>query len=194
VKKHRISRTVVSVGAAIVALTVIGCAGPVDLVAHEAFLGALGSTSITVFPAYVRDGQQNRYEDAAAPPIGQLFVDEDLATVTVSEEHVPITGPWHSNQAKMLTESAEAFASYLAEHPVATEYALLPEYLLLGGSGAVGGIHCYIVDAENRLAYVVLLNSHWDVFIEMNPQTVADCTPVLIEALREDLLDDGSGG
>ena len=97
-----------------------------------------------------------------------------------------------SDSAKMLKESAEAFATYLAEHPVATEYALLPEYLL--GRTTVGGIHCYIVDAENRWAYAVLLNSHWEEFIEMNPQTVDDCTPVLIEALRGDLVDDESDG
>jgi len=188
-----VHRSLLTAGVVLVAAIVIGCNAPVDQVAQEAFLGALGDTSVTVFPAYVRDGQENRYEDGAAAPIGQFFADENLATASISEEHVPITGPWHSNQAQMLEESAEAFAAYLAEHPVATEYALLPEYLLLGGS-AVGGIHCYIVDAENRLAYVVLLNSHWEVFIEMNPQTVDDCTPVLIEALREDLLDDESGG
>jgi len=186
-------RTIMTVGVAFVAATVIGCAGPVDAIAHEAFLGALGSISITVFPAYVRDGQENRYEDAAAPRIGQFFTDEDLAAVAISEEHVPINGPWHSNQARMLRESAEAFAAYLAEHPVETEYGLLPEYLLLQGS-AVGGIHCYIVDAENRLAHVVLLNSHWEVFIEMDPQTIDDCTSVLIEALRGDLAVEESGG
>ena len=106
--------------------------------------------------------------------------------MTISQEQVPITGPWHANQAGMLSESAADFAAYITDHPVETEYALLPEYLFLGG-GAVGGIHCYIIDGENRLAFVVLLNSHWPIFAEMDPKTVDDCTDVLIAALRKDL-------
>jgi hypothetical protein len=105
---------------------------------------------------------------------------------------VPITGPRHASQPKTLNESAAAFAAYLAKHPVATEYALLPEYLL--GRKTVGGIHCHIVDAQNRWTYAVLLNSHWKEFKEMKPQTVEDCTPVLIEALRGRLMDHKSGG
>lgn len=37
----------------------------------------------------------------------------------------------------------------------------------------------------NRLAFVVLQNSHWPVFTEVNPQTVDDCTEVLIRVLRK---------
>ncbi|UCC32051.1 MAG: hypothetical protein JSU86_07175 [Phycisphaerales bacterium] len=37
----------------------------------------------------------------------------------------------------------------------------------------------------NRLAFVVLQNSHWPIFTEANPQTVDDCTEVLIRVLRE---------
>jgi hypothetical protein len=122
-----------------------------------------------------------------------MLTAEGLAEVTLSEAEVPITGSWGMNQAKMLRESAEAFAAYIVEHPIETEYALLAEYLILG-TGVPGGIHCYILDGQGRVAYVVLLNSHWSEFSDADPQTVEDCTDVLIGVLREELQPEGEGG
>ena len=166
-------------------LLVSGC-NATDPAAEEAFLSALGNTSVTVFPAFVRDGVDPLYDPSAATAIGAFLEDAELADASVADQEVPITGPWHCNQARMLRESAVDFATYLRENPVENEYALLPEYLFLGGGG-VGGIHCYIIDGENRLAFVVLLNSHWSIFAEMDPKTIDDCTDVLIETLRDDL-------
>lgn len=173
-----------TIGLGLVLAPVCGCAGPTDAEARHTFLRSLGDTSITVFPAFVRDGDPP-YDEKAAMSIGEVLTDEGLAEVTISQEQVPITGLWRHNQARMLRESAAEFAEYLKANPTATEYALLPEYL--AGDWGVGGIHCYIVDADNRLAFVVLQNSHWPIFKEVNPQTVDDCTEVLIRVLRKSL-------
>ncbi|MGD2107888.1 MAG: hypothetical protein PVI86_00720 [Phycisphaerae bacterium] len=178
--------------ATLVALLTSGCAGPVNQEANKIFMNSLGNTSVTVFPAFVRQSQTGEYDADAADKIGAFLTDEGVAQASIADAQVPIPGSWRHNQAAMLKESADAFAAYLADHPVETDYALLPEYLL--GPSAVGGIHCYVVDARNRLAFAILLNSHWDLFIEMDPKTVDDCTDVLIEALRRDLLTEGSGG
>ncbi len=90
----------------------------------------------------------------------------------------------------MFEESAAEFAAYLVANPVETKYGLLAEYLY-GGRGIPGGIHCYIIDSENRLAFEVLQNSHWSEFQEVNPQTVEDCTEVLIRVLRNELTEGG---
>ena len=167
-----------------------GCAiSAADPEAKKAFMRSLGNTSITVFPAFVRNGEPP-YDENAAMSISELLTDEGLAEVTVSREQVLITGSWHHNQAKMLRESAAEFAEYLKANPTATKYALLPEYL--AGDCGVGGIHCYIIDADNRLAFVVLQNSHWPIFAEMKPKTIDDCTDVLIEVLRESLKPSGA--
>lgn len=164
-----------------------GCAIPAaDRQAKKLLMNKIGSTSFTVFPAFVR-AEEVSYDDGAAAAISEFLSNDGLGTVVVSAEHVPVTGPWHSNQAKMLRESAAEFAAYLRENRVETEYAVLPEYLFLGGGG-VGGIHCYIVDGEYRLAFVVLLNSHWGVFAAADPETIDDCTAVLIEVLRDELV------
>ncbi len=163
-----------------------GCGGIIDDEANATFIKTLGRTSVTVYPAFVRQGKENAYEPGAAEAVGAFFADEGLATVTVSQEQVPITGGWHMNQARMLRESAEDFAKYVVEHDIKTDYALLPEYLT-GGKGHVGGIHCYLLDAEGTVAYAMLLNSHHKPFQEADPQTIADCTAVLIGVLRDDL-------
>ncbi len=163
-----------------------GCQGIVNDEANATFMKTLGQTSVTVYPAFVRQGKENAYEPGAAEAVGAFFADEGLATVTLSAEHVPITGGWHMNQARMLRESAEDFAKYVVEHDIQTDYALLPEYLT-GSSGGVGGVHCYLLDAEGTVAYAMLLNSHHKPFYEANPQTVADCTTVLIGVLHDDL-------
>jgi len=103
----------------------------------------------------------------------------------VSDAHVPIPGPWHSNQARMLAESAESFASYVKAHPISTEFALMPEYLMFRSHA--GGVHCYVADAQGRLAFVILQNSHWTEFAEVDPKTPDDCTQVLILALEDEL-------
>lgn len=182
------ARRIVSVGA-IAAVSIVGCRGIVDPQAKEALLASLGDTSVTVFPAFVREGGDHRYDAAAAANIGQFLGDDGLASATVSDEEVPISGSWRMNQARMLRESAADFAAYVTANPVETDYALLPEYLK-GGSGGVGGIHCYVLDAEGIVAWAVLLNSHWEPFADAAPKTADDCTNVLIDVLRSGLKPD----
>jgi hypothetical protein len=159
-----------------------GCNGIADPVARQAFLDDLGTTSLTVYPAYVRRRPQ-QYDEVAAARLAEFLGAENLAEVVVSDEQVPITGPWHRSQPTMLRESAEAFAAYLGDHPIQTDYALLPEYLF--GREKAGGIHCYVLDREGTLAYVVLLNDHWPRFSRVDPRTVDDCTDVLIDVLGD---------
>lgn len=182
---RQLSGIVVVLGITPMLVTASGCQFPVDRVAKEAFWGSLGETSITVFPAFVRSGKGDSYDRSAAERIGAFFADKNLAEVSLSDAQVPITGSWHYSQPRMLQESAEAFAEYVKGHPVATEFALLPEYMM--GGSRPGRIHCYVVDADSRLAYVVLQNSKWPIFAEVKPKSVDDCTEVLIRVLEDDL-------
>jgi hypothetical protein len=157
-----------------------GCEGIADPVARETLLDDLGATTFTVYPAYIRR-RAGAYGEPTAERLADFLCGRDLAEVVVSDEQVPITGPWGHNQARMLRESAEAFAAYLQDHPIRTDYALLAEYLF--GRDAAVGIHCYVLDGEGVVAYAVLLNDHWPPFAEADPRTVDDCTEVLIEVL-----------
>jgi hypothetical protein len=183
--KRQLSGIVVLSGVAFVLVTLWGCQFPVDRAAKEAFWSGLGDTSITVFPAFVRGGKGNSYDRSAAERIGGFLTENNLAEVTLSDAHVPITGSWHASQPTMLREGAEAFAEYIKRHPVATEFALLPEYMT--DRSRVRRLHCYVVDAQSRLAYIVLRNSKWSEFAEVKPKVVDDYTEVLIRVFEEEL-------
>jgi hypothetical protein len=87
-----------------------GCNGIADPAARETFLGSLGTKSVTVYPAYVRR-RPGAYDAPAAERLAEFVRADGLAEVVVSDEQVPITGPWHHGQPRMLRESAEAFAA-----------------------------------------------------------------------------------
>jgi hypothetical protein len=182
----------ISIAAALcltVALSLGGCGGIIDEQAGQQFRQSLGSMSVTVFPTFIREGEQGRYDPESAQQIGEHLTSANLATVQVNSAEVPISSEWGMNQSKMLRESAADFSAYVQAHPIATDYALLAEYLL-GGGGKVMGIHLYVVDAGGTVAYAVLQNSHHPEFQAVDPQSLADCTEVLLRALAADL---GSG-
>jgi hypothetical protein len=164
------------------ALAVGGCGGIIDDKAEARFRAAVGDTSITVFPAFVREGAEHRYDAGAAKRIADFMTQEKLATATVSDAEVPITSKWGMNQARMFRDSAADFSTYIGEHPIQTAYALLPEYLI-GGRGKVGGVHIYLLDAEGTVAYAALFNSHHKLFNDVNPQNTDDCTTIVINNL-----------
>jgi hypothetical protein len=173
------------------AFVVGGCGGIVDADANAELLQALGDTSITVFPAFVRDGEEQKYDTEAASAIADFVTQENLATVTVSDVEVAITSKWGMNQAKMFRGSAADFSTYVQGNSTGTDYALLPEYLI-GGRGTPVGVHLYLVDAEGTVAYAFLTNSHHEVFTDVDPKTLDDCTTMVLNKLRADLTPGGA--
>jgi hypothetical protein len=163
-----------------------GCGGVVDDAANKQLQEKLGNTSITVFPAFVRDGEQKKYDAATAQAIADLFADRKLAAVTISAAEVPINSPWGMNESKMFRLSVADFRTYLAEHPIGTDYALI------GRGGTVVGVHAYLLDAKGVCAYAIGLNSHHKPFNDVNPQTVDDCTKIVLNVLRDELKAGGS--
>lgn len=164
----------------------IGCRGIVDEKDYEVFARAIGDTTITVYPTVARIGRNFEYDTGASAAIAEMIRSEELATVTISHEQVSITRGWHANQARMLRESAEDFATHIAAHPVNTDYVLLAEYLG-GRPNRFGGIHCYILEKTGTPVFVLLLNSHDKRFARKSPSSKADCTDVLLDTLRHDL-------
>ena len=91
---------------------------------------------------------------------------------------------------RKLRESAQAFADHILANPIVTEYGFLAEYIFLAGGGGVGDIHCYILDTSGIVAFVVLLNSHHEPFSAADPQSIEDCTSVLIDVVWDVLTSD----
>jgi len=174
-----------------VTLSLGGCGSIIDPADEQQFKQDLGSTSMTVFPAAVRR-ETITYDAAAARQVAEFLTTQQLGDATASDAEVLLTGPWHANEAAMWKESAQALAAYVKEHPLQTRYALLPEYLILGGTHAVGGVHLYVVRDDGKVVFGFLLNSHWEAFNTVNPKTVADCTTLVLNQLRTELKSDGT--
>jgi hypothetical protein len=160
-----------------------GCSA-IDKQAAVALQRAIGHTSVTVFPAFVRDGGRKRYDPPSAMRIGEFLQRAGLATPTVSQVEVPISSQWHMNQARMFKDSAADLGAHVVNQPIDTEYALLPEYLI--GRGEVVGVHVYLVDAQGRLAYGALLNSHHPEFRQPPLKSPDDCTSLVIRVLESE--------
>lgn len=160
-----------------------GCGSPVDKEANDLLVQRLGETTVTVFPAFFRDGAPP-YEHASAQTIAAALAAEGIADATVATAEIPLTSKWGHDQSRMFRDSAADFATYVKAHPPDTAYALLPEYLM-GGKGDIVGVHVYIVDAEGRLAYGRLFNSHHAEFNAIKPRTAADATTLVLNDLRE---------
>ncbi len=146
---------------------------------QKQFEAALGKTSFTVFPAVVRMGRVTQHDEAAAREIAARLAASGLGETVVRTEPVEFAIRGSFNQAKMYQRSHAEFREYIRTHPVATEYALLPEYLL-STNGNVGGIHLYVVRRDGADAGGVLLNSHWKEYRAVQPRSVQDATKALL--------------
>lgn len=160
-----------------------GCGGVVDDGAHAKLHEQLGTTSFTVFPAFLRDGRQGGYDTAAAQTLAEYLRSEQFGAVTVGQAEIPLSGKPGMNQAKMLRDSLAEFQAWLTAHPIDTDYAVLPEYLV-DGQGRVVGIHLYVLAQAGMCADALLLNSHHEPFKKANPQTPADATQVVVGVLH----------
>ena len=194
--KRRIVLALVGVvmGLAIVDISV--CVGMerrnkmVDSVANVHLRQQSAKTSLTVYPTFVRRMSGFSYVQESAGQIASYFKSCGFGSVKVSEQNPPIAGKTHMIQWQLFQQSLKLFAEYLKANPIDTDYAVLAEYLITpipGGGQAAGGIHCFVIDAEGKVALVVLLNSHHDVFAKAKPKTVEECTAVLIKALAKQL-------
>lgn len=159
-----------------------GCGGVVDSQAEKQFQADAGRITVTIFPAYLRDGRAGGYDDAAATTIADALRERNLATVTVSAVHIPFSGRPNFNQAKMLRETLAEFAEYVRTHPIETDYALIPEYLIMG-NGHVGGVHALLVDKQGTCAYALGLNSHHEPFQRVDPKSPEDGTRIVLDVM-----------
>jgi hypothetical protein len=146
---------------------------------QKEFEAALGKTSFTVFPAVVRIGRVTQHDAATAREIAARLSARGLGEAVASAEPVEFATRGSFNQARMYQRSHAAFNDYIRTHPVATEYALLPEYLL-STKGGVGGVHLYVVRRDGAGAGGILLNSHWKEFRAVEPRSVNDATKALL--------------
>jgi len=169
--------------------------------AERLFRDRLRKTSVVVFPTVVRSFRSTEYDEASRDRIGAFFEAHNLATVHLSEDQVDLSASAAPVQWKLFQQSMSLVAAHLKANPAPAEYAMLVECLVTptkAGGQAVGGLQCYILDAEGRNAFSFLLNSHHRLFVDARLSTGAASeiaranlarrsTDVVVEALRRQL-------
>ncbi len=172
-----------------------GCSDVViDPAAAQYFRKSLGSLSVTVYPALIRNGTDRSHDTASSKRIASAFNDLKLGDGIVSETPMPVTGPWRGNKARMLRESAEELGAWVRGHPNGTRYSLLPEYLYRPG-GEIGQIHVSVVDWAGKVVFAVLANPTVSkTFHDVDPKTPDEAATVVIRLLEESLVPESKKG
>lgn len=170
-----------------IAMLLAGCSGGlVQPTTQDDFLKNIGKSSITVFPALVRNPDSGSFEPTAAADIAQFFSQEVKAIATVSAIQVPLTSAPSMRPSARLREGAESFSNYVQTHPIMTRYGIMAEYAM-AVDGAVAGVYIYVVRDDGSPAFAAALASRDRAFRETHPKSAADCTKVVIRALRDTL-------
>ena len=178
-------RSLLALSVLAVLLSAGACGAPIDDEARDAFRTRLGSTSLTVYPAFLRSPAGNGWDDASAARLAKALVDAGHGQAAASDAHVPITGEVHMNQARIWRESAAEFGAWIAAHPPQTDYAILAEYIGVPTETQAFGVHAYVVDRSGKLVDGVLLNDHHEGFAPARPRSAAECTELLVTVMRE---------
>lgn len=177
--------------AVLLSVIAFGCSEPlVNKEAATRFQQSLGSTTITVFPTFVRAADGISYDDASAARIAEFFARNSLAKTVLVSEKISLAGTKQPYQQDRFRESLHLFANSVQLSTVDTDYAMVAEYLVApakNGGEAVGGIHCYLVNRRGEPVFLVMLNSHDEIFAKAAPKTVTEATAVLLDVLENRL-------
>lgn len=175
---------------AVVCLLLAGCQGVVKDEDEARFRDQLGSTTIAVYHAVVRDlgpAVNTRWDPESAKEIAGWLNENGFGKAIVASEKPPIAAKAGMNQARMFRSSIRAFGEYVKVHPPNAEYACVAEYLMMR-NGRVGGVHVYFVRNDGTPVFGTLSNSHWKEFKKVKPVSVRDANQVALGSLDRRML------
>ena len=166
------------------ALVLSGCYKYLSPEASKEFQARTEPFSVTVYPVNVIRPPGVIQPDARLAGKLVAFLEaEGLARPVLAEEPVLYDFVFSRNQAKIVANSAKAFAAQAGRAGITTDYALLVEVMILP-NGLPGGVHYYLSDPKGRLADGSFTNEHWDEFQAVQPKTPEDGCEVAIRMLR----------
>ncbi len=123
----------------------------------------LGKATATVYPAFVRFGKDTATDADAGKRLAGLLRTRGLLVAEASDGAVDLGEPVGPAQYDHFLAAMKRFAATVKASPPETDFAVLVEVLATrrrSGGLSVGGIHCYVLDAEGRNAASFLINAH----------------------------------
>jgi len=141
--------------------------------------------SVTVYPVNVIRPPGTIHPDVQlAEKVAAFLETEELANPVLANEPVLYDFVFSRNQAKIVANSAKAFAVHVSQAGIETDYALLVEIMIMP-NGLPGGVHYYLSDAQGEIADGSFTNEHWDEFKAVQPRTPDDGCEVALVMLHK---------
>jgi len=136
----------------------------------DAFVKAVGSAPIAVFPTVVRIiGGETSYDRASQKEIVRLLKDNGLGGGEALDSKLDLGELKGNSQWEAFQAGRDTLGKEVAKAKVQSDYALVVELLIHPDQTkvvAVWGIHCYVLKREGANAFSFLLNSHHKMFVD----------------------------
>jgi hypothetical protein len=153
----------------------------------DAFVKAVGSARITVFPTLVRKvggaaGGVTSYDRASQQEVVRLLKENRLGSGDTLDREID---PGDLGKLKVQSQwglfemGMDRLGKEVAQAKIQSDYALAVEAVITATPSkglAVFGIHCYVLDREGANAFSFVLNSHHEVFVDA-ALTTEDASP-----------------
>lgn len=161
-----------------------GCHDYISPEASREFNARAEPFSVSVYPVNViRPPGVIEPDIQLAEKVATFLETEGLAKPRLAKEPVLYEFVFSRNQAKIVANSAKAFAAQVSQANIETDYALLVEIMVMP-DGLPGGVHYYLSDAQGKLADGSFTNDHWDEFKAVQPKTPDDGCEVALLMLH----------
>lgn len=163
--------------AAIVAVGLLGCAQSPPPAAMR-LDDVLEKSSVTIYPALVWTGRPG-YDHGSAQSLVPFIKERTSGAVSVSAEEIPaVNSRWGEARARSRIVG-DAAGLHLRDHPLRTDFGLWPVYVFVPGTSSVQEVHVILFDPQGKVIRQLSVAE----FTEP-PQSVADCTNLVMESVR----------
>jgi len=140
----------------------------------DAFLAAVTTATIRVYPTIVRTRKGTTFSAASQRQIVTFITSQNVARVSTAPKPIDPGKLEGTFQWEIFQNDMKTIEKAVKTSKSGSDYTLVMVFLVTpipSGGIAVGGIHCYILDAQGENAFSFLLNSHHEQFVEAKLQS-----------------------
>lgn len=141
------------------------------------------TATCTVYPIHV-GGQSDRQ---TASRLAAMLNEAAFCKAETSETDPALQVAGHSNEQKVLWDTARAFRDFIRKNQPSTDYVVYADYGLTGTK--VHHVHVIVCDRAGDWVLIEMQNSHHPDFERIDPKSAADCSRLVIARLTSWLGD-----
>lgn len=143
----------------------------------------LKTATCTVYPVHV--GQQS--DKQCAVDLVATLNEAGLCKARTSQTDPALKIAGHSNEQKVLWDTARALRGFVKKNRPVTDYAVYADYGLSGTK--VHHVHVIVCDRSGDWVLIDMQNSHHADFQEIDPKSAEDCNRLVVRRLEKWLSD-----